>query len=304
QDLGLIAIIENGQLQGFNVAIGGGMGATHGDPTTYPRLGSVIGFVTPEQLIPAAEGIVTLQRDHGNRSERQHARLKYTLDHLGLEWFKAELEKRIGFELGPVRDYHFDNNGDHYGWLPGEDGEWHLGLYVEAGRLWDENVLSLLTGMREIAKVHTGEFRLTCNQNLVIANVNEAEKDRINALVGQYGLDGYLNQSGIRLHSIACVALPTCGFAMAESERYAPILLRISGCPNGCSRPYLGEIALVGRAPGRYDLRLAANFTGQRINVPYQENITEPEILAALNELFSAYAANRQEDEHFGDFLV
>lgn len=323
QDLGLIAIIENGQLQGFNVAIGGGMGATHGDPTTYPRLGSVIGFVTPEQLIPAAEGIVTLQRDHGNRSERQHARLKYTLDHLGLEWFKAELEKRIGFELGPVRNYHFDNNGDHYGWLPGEDGKWHLGLYVEAGRLWDENGLSLLTGMRELARVHTGEFRLTCNQNLVIANVNEEDKARIDELVARHGLDGYVSQSGIRRHSIACVALPTCGLAMAESERYAPvllpkleellarhgltndpILLRISGCPNGCSRPYLGEIALVGRAPGRYDLRLAADFTGQRINTLHRENITEPEILATLDELFAAYAGKRLDGEYFGDFLV
>ena len=323
QDLGLIAIIENGELQGFNVAIGGGMGATHGDPTTYPRLGSVIGFVTPEQLIPAAEGIVTMQRDHGNRSERQHARLKYTLDHLGLEWFKAELDKRIGFELGPVRDYHFDNNGDHYGWLQGDDGKWHLGLYIEAGRLWDENGLSLLTGMREIARVHTGEFHLTCNQNLVIANVDKKDKARIDKLVRRYGLDGYASQSGIRRHSIACVALPTCGLAMAESERYAPILLpkleellarhgltdapillRLSGCPNGCSRPYLGEIALVGRAVGRYDLRLGADFTGQRLNVVYRENVTEPDILATLDELFGRYAGERQDGEGFGDFLV
>lgn len=323
QDLGLIAIVENGVLEGFNVAIGGGMGATHGDATTYPRLGSVIGFVTPERLIATAEGVVTMQRDHGNRVERQHARLKYTLDHLGLEWFKSELEARIGFQLESPRPYHFENNGDHYGWMQGEDGKWHLGLYIEAGRLWDENGLQLLTGMREIARVHTGEFHLTCNQNLVIVNVDEQDKARIDQLVSQYGLDGYVNQSGIRRHSIACVALPTCGLAMAESERYAPvllpkleallerhglrdapILLRLSGCPNGCSRPYLGEIALIGRALGRYDLRLAADFSGQRLNSLYRENITEPEILTTLDALFASYAAERLPGEHFGDFLI
>lgn len=322
-DLGLIAIIENGQLQGFNVAVGGGMGATHGDDTTYPRLGSLIGFVTPEQLIAVAEGVVTTQRDYGNRKERQHARLKYTIDHRGLEWFKAELEQRVGFALQAVRDYHFDHNGDRFGWVKGEDGQWHLGLYIESGRLWDEEGLRLLTGVREIARIHKGEFRLTCNQNMIIANVATRDKAAIDKLVAKYGLDGYKQQSGIRRYSIACVALPTCGLAMAESERYAPELLpkleslldghgllnepiqfRISGCPNGCSRPYLGEIALVGRAPGRYDLRLGADFTGRRLNIVYRENITEPEILAELDTLFAAYAKDRLKDEKFGDFLI
>jgi sulfite reductase (NADPH) hemoprotein beta-component len=323
QDLGLIAIIQDGVLEGFNVAVGGGMGATHGDDTTYPRLGSLLGFVTPEQLIATAEGVVTLQRDYGNRSERQYARLKYTLDHHGVEWFKEQLEQRTGVALQAIRSYRFEQNGDRYGWIQGEDGLWHLGLYIESGRLWDVDGALLQTGVREIAKVHLGEFRMTCNQNLVVANVPEGEKDRIDALVEQYGLDGYRRQSGIRRHSIACVALPTCGLAMAESERYAPvllpklealldnhgladapILLRLSGCPNGCSRPYLAEIALVGRAPGRYDLRLGADFIGARLNALYQENITEPEILATLDTLFGAYAHGRQPDEKFGDFLV
>lgn len=322
-DLGFIAIIENGELLGFNVAVGGGMGATHGDDTTYPRLGSLIGFVAPEQLISTAEGVVTVQRDYGNRQERQHARLKYTIDHRGLEWFKAELEQRLGFTLQPVRGYHFDHNGDRFGWIQGEDGKWHLGLYVASGRLWDEDGLQLLTGVREIARIHKGEFRLTCNQNMIIANVATRDKARIDKLVAQYGLDGYKQQSGIRRYSIACVALPTCGLAMAESERYAPelitklesildthgllnepIQLRISGCPNGCSRPYLAEIALIGRAPGRYDLRLGADFTGRRLNIVYRENITEPEILQTLDTLFAAYAANRLESEKFGDYLI
>ncbi len=322
-DLGLIAIIENGVLQGFNVAIGGGMGATAGDPTTYPRLGSLVGFVTPEDLIAVAETVVILQRDHGNRRERQHARLKYTVDTLGVDWFREQIQAHSGKTLHAPRPYRFERNGDRYGWSQGEDGRWHLGLYIASGRLWDRDGLRLQTGVREIANILKGEFRMTCNQNLVIANVDAADRPAIDALVQEYGLDGYRRQSGIRRHHIACVALPTCGLAMAESERYtpvllprleallekhglanAPILLRISGCPNGCSRPYLGEIALVGRAPGRYDLRLGADFTGERLNILYRENIDEAAILSSLDTLFASYAAQRETDEGFGDFLV
>ena len=322
-DLGLIAIIEGGALLGFNVAVGGGMGATAGDPTTYPRLGSLMGFVAPDDLIAVAEAVVTLQRDHGNRQARQHARLKYTVDRLGVDWFREQIQARSGRTLHAPRPYRFERNGDRYGWSQGEDGRWHLGLYIASGRLWDRDGLRLQTGMREIARVLKGEFRMTCNQNLVIANVDEADRPAIDALVEDYGLDGYREQSGIRRHHIACVALPTCGLAMAESERYAPvllakleallekhgladapILLRISGCPNGCSRPYLGEIALVGRALGRYDLRLGADFTGERMNVLYRENIDEAAILSSLDAVFEQYAARRESGEGFGDFLV
>jgi len=323
QDLGLIAIIEDGALRGFNVAIGGGMGATHGDPTTYPRLGSVIGFVTPEELFTVAETIVGIQRDWGNRSERKHARLKYTLDHRGLDTFKAELESRVGFALQAARAYRFEHNGDRYGWVQGHDGHWHLTLHIESGRLADVGTHRWLSGLRELAKVHTGDFRMTCNQNVIVANVAAVDRKRIDAIVQEHGLDGYLNQSGIRRHAVACVALPTCGLAMAESERYlpdllpklekllsqheltdAPILLRLSGCPNGCSRPYLGEIALVGRGPGRYDLRLGADFSGQRLNRIYRENVDEVAILTALDRLFAYYAAERLHEEGFGDFLL
>lgn len=323
QDLGLIAIIEDGELLGFNVAIGGGMGASHGDPTTYPRLASVIGFATPEQLIAVAEGVVSVQRDWGNRSERKHARLKYTLDHRGLDHFVAELESRLGFALAPARPQAFEHNGDRYGWTEGEGGRWHLTLLIEAGRLIDTGTVRSLSGLRELAKVHTGTFRMTCNQNVIVADVAAADRASIDALVAEYGLDDYRRASPIRRHAVACVALPTCGLAMAESERYlpellpkleaqldrhgladAPILLRLSGCPNGCSRPYLGEIALVGRAPGRYDLRLGADFRGQRLNRIYRENIDEAAILAALDPLFARYAAERDAGEGFGDFLV
>jgi len=323
QDLGLIAIIEHGELLGFNVAVGGGMGASHGDPSTYPRLASVIGFVEPEQLLRTAEGVIEVQRDHGNRQERKHARLKYTIDRMGVAAFKAELERRIGFALQPSRAYRFDHNGDRYGWTEGDDGRWHLTLQIESGRLADLPGQPHLSGLRAIAEEHQGDFRLTCNQNLIIANVPAAQRIRINALVAEYKLDGYRRLSGIRRHAVACVALPTCGLAMAESERYLPqllpkleaslerhglldepIVLRLSGCPNGCSRPYLGEIALIGRAIGRYDLRVGADFAGQRLNRVLRENIDETEILAELDGLFARYAAERNEQERFGDFLV
>lgn len=323
QDIGLIAIIEQDNLVGFNVAIGGGMGATHGDDTTYPRLGSVIGFTTPENVLAVAQAIITTQRDHGNRQERRYARLKYTVDTMGVESFKAEVERRSGVFLSAPRHYRFEQNGDRFGWVKAANGRWHLGLRIDSGRLMDTAQGSWLSGMRAIAQIHQGHFRLTCNQNLIIADVATRDKAKIDELVAQHQLDGYQTQSGIRSTTIACVALPTCGLAMAESERYAPVILpklehllaqhgltnerivfRISGCPNGCSRPYLGEIALVGRALGRYDLRLGANFTGERLNVIYKQNIAEEEILSTLNELFSRFAKDRVDQEHFGDFLV
>jgi len=323
QDLALIAIIEGGELVGFNVGIGGGMGATHGDPATYPRLADIIGFVRPENLIALAETVIGVQRDWGDRDERKHARLKYTVDTYGLDVMKAEIEKRLGFALEPARAFHFDHNGDRYGWVKGHAGRWHLTLQVESGRLLDTEEHTWLSGMRELAHIHTGDIRLTCNQNLIIANVAEEDRDTIDALVARHGMDGYRKNSGIRQHSIACVALPTCGLAMAESERYlpqllsklessldrhglldAPILLRMSGCPNGCSRPYLAEIALVGRAPGRYDLRLGADFQGQRLNQAYRENVDEAVILEVLDGLFGRYASERTAGEYFGDFLL
>ena len=323
QDLGLIAIIENGQLAGFNAAIGGGMGATHGDPTTYPRLADVIGFVQPEQLLALAETVIAVQRDWGDREERKHARFKYTIDTRGLDAVKAEVEKRLGFALEPAREFRFDHNGDRYGWVEGYAGRWHLTLQVESGRLLDVGRHTWLSGMRELATVHTGDIRLTCNQNLIIANVAAADRARIDAIAAGHGMDGYRQHSAIRQHAIACVALPTCGLAMAESERYlprllpklealldrhglidAPILLRLSGCPNGCSRPYLGEIALVGRGPGRYDLRLGADFRGQRLNQVYRDNVDEAGLLDVLDLLFARYAGERALGEHFGDFLL
>ncbi|MGN7831819.1 assimilatory sulfite reductase (NADPH) hemoprotein subunit [Pseudoxanthomonas sp. 22568] len=322
-DLGFIAILEDGELVGFNLVIGGGMGATHGDAATYPRIGNVVGFLPPEKLLDVATAVVTTQRDFGNRELRKRARFKYTIDDHGLEAIVGQIEARSGHALQPARAWHFDHNGDRYGWVEGENGRWHLTLHFFAGRIADTAQATHLTGLREIAGIHRGEFRLTPNQNLVIAGVPAGERERIDALVRAHGLDdGRRAGTALARAAVACVALPTCGLAMAEAERYlpdftarleplldrhglrdAPILLRISGCPNGCSRPYLGEIALVGKAPGRYNLMLGADHRGQRLNTLYRENITEAEILEALDPLLAHYARERQADEGFGDFL-
>ena len=323
-DLGLIAIVdEAGDLAGFNVAIGGGMGASHGDPKTYPRLGNVIGFVAPDQVFDVATAALTTQRDYGDRVERKHARFKYTIDDRGVDFIVDQIQQRVGFKLASARPWHFEHNGDRLGWVEGENGQWHLTLSLPSGRIADRPDTPHLTGLREIARIHRGEFRVTANQNLIIAGVPAGERERIDALVQEHALDSENNApTALARTAVACVALPTCALAMAEAERYlpdftgklepllekhdlrdAPILLRISGCPNGCSRPYLGEIALVGKAPGRYNLMLGADHRGQRLNTLYRENIAEGEILDALEPLFARYANERDDGEGFGDFL-
>lgn len=323
QDLGLIAIVEEGRLKGFNVSVGGGMGMSHGDPKTYPQVSKVIGFCTPEQLIDVAEKTVTIQRDYGDRSVRKHARFKYTIDDRGIEWFKNELTQRLGWQLEEARPYHFDHNGDRYGWVKGSNGKWHFTLFIQNGRIKDEEDYLLMTGLREIAKVHKGDFRLTPNQNLVIANVGTQSKKKIETMIREYQLTDGAHYSALRRNSMACVSLPTCGLAMAESERYLPslmdkidpmlaelglqdkeIVIRMTGCPNGCARPMLAELAFIGKAPGRYNMYLGGGFTGNRLNKLYKENIGEAEILGSLQPIFAQYAKERQEGEHFGDFVI
>ena len=334
QDLGFIAVIGNngsgddGALLGYNVSIGGGMGATHGDAETYPRIANVIGFIATDHVTAVAEAVITTQRDWGNRAVRKRARLKYTIDDHGLDKVKAEVERRSGVRFGPARAFEFAHNADEFGWNQGDDGRWHLTLRIIAGRIWDRDGVQHLSGLRAIATLldATGggsEFRLTANQNLLIANLDDAQREAIDALIGEYALDTHRSASPLRKAALACVALPTCGLAMAEAERYLPAFvdrlearlathgldgadlhLRISGCPNGCSRPYLAEIALVGKAPGRYNLMLGADHRGQRLNTLYRENIDETTLLDSLDPLFRQYAAQRDAGERFGDFLV
>ena len=320
-DLGFIAIAENGVLTGFNVTAGGGMGATHGEPDTYPRLASDLGFIKPDDTLKVAEAILTTQRDFGNRESRKHARLKYTIDRMGVDAFRKEVEARSGVTFGPVVPVTFTQQGDRLGWVEGEDGKHHLTLFIENGRILDFPGRPLKTGLLEIAKVHKGDFRMTANQNIIVAGVAPEDRKQIEQLAREHSLYGG-TLTVLRENAMACVALPTCALAMAEAERYLPdlithyealqvkhgiekdaIVVRMTGCPNGCGRPYVAEIGFVGKAPGRYNMHIGGNGLGTRLNTLYKENITEATILEETDALFARYAAERVAGERFGDFV-
>ncbi len=321
--LSFIAIVEQGKLVGFNVAVGGGMGMTHGAEDTYPRLADVIGFCTVAQVSDVSEKVVMVQRDFGCRTERKHARMKYTVDDYGPDWILAKLNEYLGYELGPVRDFKFEDNGDRYGWVEGVNGKFNLTLFIQGGRVLDTPSYPMRTGLREIAKIHDGDFRLTANQNLMIANVSAEKRPEIEKFLEQYGIKDSHLKSALRLNSLACVALPTCALSLAESERYLPDLLteleeeiekaglrhdaitiRMTGCPNGCARPYISEIGFVGRSPGGYNVYLGGGFAGQRLSKLYRENFPGTEIKELLAPIISRYAKERTEGERFGDFCI
>lgn len=323
QDLGFIAVAGDGgsRLTGFNVTVGGGMGMAHGEPGTWPRVADVLGFCRPEDVLRVAEAVVTTQRDHGDRGNRKHARLKYTIADRGLDWFRGEVERRSGVALARARPFTFTQRGDRFGWSRDDAGLWHLCLYVESGRLRADDPAAPLAGLREIASSTDCEFRITPNQNLIVARVAEAQKARVEAIARHHGL--MAETGGTRRQALACVGLPTCGLAMAESERYLPgllqrfetllehhglagetVSLRITGCPNGCARPYLAEIGLVGKAPGKYNLYLGGDALGFRLNRMHLENVDEATILGELDGLLGGWVAGREDGEGFGDWLI
>lgn len=320
-DLNFVAIAENGQLVGFNVLVGGGLAMTHGDKATYPRRAEDLGFIGLEHVLKVAEHVVTVQRDYGDRVNRKNAKTKYTIDRIGVDTFKAEVEKRVGVAFAPSRPYQFTHRGDRFGWVEGIDGKHHLTLFIENGRLLDYPGKPLKTGVAEIAKVHQGDFRMTANQNLIIAGVAAEDKALIEQLARQHGLLDNVTEQ--RKNSMACVSMPTCPLAMAEAERYLPtlvthvegilskhgiaedhIILRVVGCPNGCGRAMLAEAGLVGRGPGKYNLYLGGNTAGTRIPKLYLDNVAEAEILAALDTLIGRWSVERQAGECFGDFVI
>ncbi|MGB8041376.1 MAG: NADPH-dependent assimilatory sulfite reductase hemoprotein subunit, partial [Pseudolabrys sp.] len=321
-DLGYIAIVDaGGGIVGWNVTVGGGMGMTHGEEDTYPRTADVMGFCTNSDAVKIAEAVVTVQRDWGDRKNRKHARLKYTIEDRGLDTFRAEVERRAGVKLATSEPFTFTSTGDRYGWSEGINGRGHLTLFVQNGRVHDVAGAAQQSALRAIAQMHEGEFRITPNQNLVIANVPTIQQAEIERIARNAGL--LAPWSGLRRNSMACVALPTCGLALAESERYLPdlltalderlavyglsaddIVIRMTGCPNGCARPYLAEIGLVGKEPGRYNLYLGAAFNGSRMNKLYAEDVDHARIIAALDPVFAAYATERQKGERFGDFTI
>jgi sulfite reductase (NADPH) hemoprotein beta-component len=322
-DIGLIAIKgDDGNLIGFNLLAGGGMGVTHNMKKTYPRTGSNLGFVTKDKVHIACEKVMLVQRDNGNRANRKNARLKYTIDAMGVDVFKSKVEEYWGEKFGEAKPYHFDSNVDTFGWQKDEDGKWHFTMFIENGRIEDTAEFPMKTGLNEIAKVHKGEFRLTGNQHLILSRIDEEDLQQMKDLLAKYKLDN-TNFSALRLSSAACVAFPTCGLAMAESERYLPelisklegtieeaglrqdsITMRMTGCPNGCARPWLAEIAFVGKAYGAYNMYLGGGYHGQRLNKLYRSSIKEEEILAILKPLIKRYAAERNDGERFGDFVI
>lgn len=321
QDLGFIAVLEGSRITGYHVVVGGGMGVTHGDLGTWPRVADGLGVCSPAVAVAVAEAVVTTQRDHGDRTNRKHARLKYTVEDMGLDAFRAEVERRAGIRFTPAPPLHFNDNGDRaQGWHQDDEGLWHYMLYAPAGRIRDDGRWRALSGLRAIAQTELAQFRLTANQNLLLSDIDPAYKGTIQSLLEVYGLTTTV--SPVRHLALACVGLPTCALAMAESERYAPdfltavegllerhglagtpINLRITGCPNGCARPFLAEIALVGKAPGRYNLYLGGARDGSRLTVPFRDNITETEILIELDTVLAAYAAHRHPAESLGDFV-
>lgn len=331
-DIAIIAVpnAAGDQLEGFNIAVGGGLGMTFGRDDTYPRLATTIGFCKPEQLLDVCAQILTVQRDYGYRGDRRRARFKYTIDTHGIEWFKEELGNRVEVPLEPARDVTFITTGDQFGWHQSHDGTWHLTLRVEYGRVKDDETSQLKTALAELAQASENSdhellrYRLTANQNLVLANIQETDKVLIEDTLKKYGYAvdaGHL--SGLRRNSIACVSLNTCPQAMAEAERYMPelidkseellnqyglyqddIKIRMTGCPNGCGRSVMGEIGLIGKSPGRYNLYLGGDFEGERLNKLYKENLDEAALLNIFNELFDNYASKRNQGERFGDFVI
>jgi sulfite reductase (NADPH) hemoprotein beta-component len=321
QDLGLIAIVGEDGIEGFNVALGGGMGRTDNDPATYPRLADVVGFIPKDRLVACTDAAMAVQRDYGNRVERKRARFKYTIDDKGLDFIRTDIERRMGAAFEPARPFALTSNGDSLGWRETDRGLFNFGLFIQNGRVSDLPGRSIMSALRAIAGVHRGHFRLTPNQNLIIAGISPGDKARIEALLEAHGLTAG-EPSGLRRNAMACVALPTCPLAMAEAERYLPdlvskieqilaasglekepITIRMSGCPNGCSRPYVAEIALTGRAPGKYDLYLGGGFHGERLNRLVAANIGEERILEILSGELGAFARDRRPGERFGDFV-
>ncbi|MGE3308360.1 MAG: NADPH-dependent assimilatory sulfite reductase hemoprotein subunit [Limisphaerales bacterium] len=320
-DLGLIAVVEGERRVGYNLAVGGGMGRSHGNAATYPRMADVIGFLTPDQLIPVAQAVLKVHRDFGDRSDRKHARLKYVVEEHGADWTRERIEERAGFKLAPARPFEFTSQADLLGWHRQVDGRWFLGLWVESGRVKDDDSKRLKTALRAIADRFPVEFRLTANQNVLVANVTEADRPEVEKILAEHGVKSENQTTVIRAAALACPSMPTCGLGLAESERYLPtllgrleevcaevglageeIIIRMTGCPNGCARPYAAELAFVGKAPGRYQIWLGGNEASTRVNRLWRDNVKDPDIVGELRPVLARYVAERRPAERFGDW--
>jgi sulfite reductase (NADPH) hemoprotein beta-component len=320
-DLGFIVIAEGDRLLGYNLIAGGGMGMSHGNAQTFPRLADVIGFLPPEHAEAAAKAVVTIHRDFGDRANRRHARLKYVLAERGADWFRGELEQRAGVRLEPARPFEFTRQGDLLGWQQQTNGNLFLGLFVENGRIKDTDGHRLKSALRQVVETFRPEVRFTASQNVLLVNLPAEQRDAITRLFADHGVSVDNPYTPTRLASMACPALPTCGLSLAESERIMPdvmtrleallaevglageeIITRMTGCPNGCARPYMAEIGFVGRAPNKYQLYLGGNASGTRLNRLFKETVSNQDLMNELRPLLTRYAQERRPGERFGDW--
>ncbi len=318
-DLALETVLAaDGVVRGFNLLAGGGLGSTHGQAATFPRLSDRIGFLAPEQALPVLEAATTIYRDYGDRTNRRHARLKYVLEERGVGWFREELATRLGAPLGPVAETPAYAVADHLGWQEQADGRWMVGVWVENGRIVDRPGWRGKTGLRAAVQAVAPEVRLTPQQNLVLASIRPEDRARTEAILAEHGLStGNGSLSTLRRYAMACPALPTCGLAVAESERYAPQLIteleergygderveiRMAGCPNACSRPPTAEVGLVGRSLGLYNVYLGGSFEGTRLARLYRGDVRAESLATLLGSVIDHWKADRQEGEAFGDW--
>ena len=320
-DLGFVPIVENEKLAGYNLLAGGGMGMSHGNSQTFPRLADVVGFFTPEHLEAVAKTVLTIHRDFGDRTNRKHARLKYVLEERGVDWFRLEVEQRTGIRLQPAREFHFTKQGDLLGWHQQTNGKFFLGLFVENGRIKDTERCQLKTALRRVIERFQPEVRLTPSQNILLVNIQPEQRSDIEHLLGEHGVSASNPFSRTRLAGMACPALPTCGLALAESERVLPdlltrfeglldelglrneeIVIRMTGCPNGCARPYMAEIAFVGKAPNKYQIYLGGNEASTRLNRLFRDSVKGEDLLTELRPVLARFVQERDGAERFGDF--
>lgn len=297
------------------------MGRSHGNEATYPRMADVLGYFTPDKLIPVAQAVLKVHRDFGDRTDRKHARLKYVVQERGVDWTRAQIEERAGFKFEPARPFQFTKQGDMYGWHRQVDGRWFLGLWVESGRVKDDGQGRMKAALRAIANRFAVEFRLTANQNVLVANVSESDKSAVAAILAEHGVKTENQATAIQGAALSCPSMPTCGLGLAESERYLPglltrleaacaevglageeIIIRMTGCPNGCARPYAAELGFVGKAPGRYQIWLGGNEGSTRVNRLWKDNVKDPDIVGELKPVLARFAKDRRPGERFGDW--
>ena len=322
-DLAIVAMRgADDAVRGFNVLVGGGLGRTHNKPETFVAIALPLAFVQPDEIVDLAREVVAVQRDYGNRTNRRHARLKYTIADRGLDWFRAEVQSRVQFALQPPESLSWQPVDDHLGWHAQGDGHLYVGIYVENGRIADVGDVRSASGLRHIVEELRPQVRLTAQQNVILAGIKPAERQRIQELMASYGMSSAESIPRAIRHSMACPALPTCGLAVAEAERAMPALVReiaavlqelglaeerisfrMSGCPNGCSRPYLGDVGFVGTTLGKYDVMLGGDFGGTRLNRLYAANVPFQEIPSLLRPLLRAFGLERSQDEGFGDWV-